>query len=439
MKPAKPRQAGPSTEGLEVRRAALRILDRVLRSGQTVDSAAQLAQRMPANDLALTLAIVGETLRRVPELDALIDGATRERLPDDSKARMVLRQALAQKLALSIPDHAIVATALPLVDGGPRRLVHGVLGTLLRRGMEASPAPQLPDDVERRWTKAWGHETVDAARRAIVRRPPLDLSFADDAEAQAFAEANDGRSLAPNHVRLQGGGAVNSLPGYGEGWRKPGSLGDEPFSPWWVQDLAASLPARLIPADARDVLDACAAPGGKTMQLAAAGHRVTALDRSESRLARLADNLSRTGLEAELVAADARLWDAPRDYDAVLLDAPCSATGTFRRHPEVLYRVRPAFIHEAADAQLALLTRARTWVRPGGSIVYSVCSLEPEEGELVIEAFLAGNPGWALAAPRSLPDFVTPHERGWVRILPGLLESEGGLDGFFMARLVRGG
>jgi 16S rRNA (cytosine967-C5)-methyltransferase len=394
----------------------------VLRGGQTVDSAAQGIQLPPA-DMALTQAIVGETLRRLPELDALIDSATRDVLPDDSKARMVLRLALAEKLALTMPDHAIVATALPLVDGGPRRLVHGVLGTLLRRDLQASDAPSLPEPVEQRWREAWGDEVVAAARRAIVRRPSLDLSFADAAEAETYAAEHNGVSLAVSHVRLHDARPVTALPGFGEGR-------------WWVQDLAASLPAKLIPADARTVLDACAAPGGKTMQLAAAGHRVVALDRSQSRLARLSENLARTHLAAQLVAADAAQWDAPQPFDAVLLDAPCSATGTFRRHPEVLHRVRPAFIREAAEAQGRLLTRAAHWVKPGGSLVYSVCSLEPEEGEQVIDAFLAANDGFRLDAPGGLPDFVIRHERGWIRVLPGLLEAAGGLDGFFIARLV---
>lgn len=420
MKPPK-----PSPEGVEPRRAALRILDRVLRTGQTVDSAGQLANRLPPADLALTLAIVGETLRRVPELDGLIDSATRQTLPDDSKTRTVLRLALVQRLTMSVPDHAVVATALPLVDGGPRRLVHGVLGTLLRRSLTASAAPPLPADVEARWCKAWGSEAVAAARRQIAARPALDLSFADDGEAQAYAAAQGGVSLAPRHVRLRSQ-SVAELPGFGGGR-------------WWVQDLAASLPARLVPGDATTVLDACAAPGGKTMQLAAARHRVTALDRSQTRLERLAANLARTGLDAELAAADAFRWETEQMFDAVLLDAPCSATGTFRRHPEVLHRVRPSFIHEAADAQQRLLSRARDWVRPGGSIVYSVCSLEPEEGERVIAAFLEENSAFALEPACELPDFVTPHERGWVRILPGMLEEQGGLDGFFIARLVRRG
>ena len=418
MKPAK-----PSTEGVEPRRAALRILDRVLRSGQTVDTAAQSGQ--PAEQ-ALTLAIVGETLRRLPEIDALIDSATRTILPDDAKARMVLRLALAQKLAMNVPDHALVATALPLIEGGPRRLVHGVLGTLLRRGIAPADSTALPAEVEQRWLAAWGNDVIHAARRAIVRRPPMDLSFADAGEAAAYAEANGGTSLAPRHVRLKETGSVSALTGFGDGR-------------WWVQDLAASLPARLIPTDAANVLDACAAPGGKTMQLAAAGHRVTALDRSQSRLARLSQNLARTHLTAQPLKADALTWDAPQAYDAVLLDAPCSATGTFRRHPEVLYRARPAFIREQAELQSQLLNRARDWVKPGGTIVYAACSLEPEEGEQVIMRFLAGNADFSLSPPADLPAGLAASPEGGVRILPGMLEDQGGLDGFFVARLVRSG
>src|SRR4051812_34753576 len=355
----------PSVEGVGARRAALQMLDSVLRRGQTLEAAGSAIRNLSPPDHGLAHAIAGEALRRLPDLDALIDSATRQRLPDDSKARMVLRLALAQKIGLGTPDHALVATALPLVDGGPRRLVHGVLGTLLRRGIPAMDAPNLPADVEERWRAAWGDEVVQAARRQIASRPPLDLSFADDGEAQAYADAHEGISLAPKHVRLKSS-SVADLAGFGEGR-------------WWVQDLAASLPARLIPPDAETVLDACAAPGGKTMQLAAAGRKVLALDRSESRLGRLAANLRRTGLEADVEVADAFTWEAPRQFDAVLIDAPCSATGTFRRHPEVLHRVRPSFIREAADRQLKLLNRARDWVRPGGALVYSVCSLEPEE------------------------------------------------------------
>lgn len=417
----------PSVEGLGARKAALQMTDAVLRRGQTLESASVAARDLSASDRALALAIAGEALRRLPDLDALIDGSTRQRLPDDSKARMVLRLALAQKIGLDTPDHAVVATALPLVDGGPRRLVHGVLGTLLRRGIPPMRAPRLPDAVEERWRVAWGETTVEAARRQIAERPALDLTFATSSDADAFAEAQSGLSLAPRHVRLPST-AVAHIPGFEQG-------------AWWVQDLAASLPARLVPAGAREVLDLCAAPGGKTMQLAAAGHRVTAIDSSASRLGRLRENLERTRLQAKLVEADALTWSPDRRFDAILLDAPCSATGTFRRHPEVLYRARPKVIADAAAVQRKLLDRAARWLASGGTLVYSVCSLEPEEGERVIGQFLDSNSDFRIDAPKAgeLPEFVAPTAEGQVRILPGLLEARGGLDGFFIARLVRAG
>ena len=411
-------------DGTAARRAALVMLDAVLRKGQTLDSTASAARGLPPADAAHALAIAGETLRRLPDLDELIDSATRQRLPDDSKARMVLRLALAQKIGLNTPDHAIVATALPLVDGGPRRLVHGVLGTLLRRGLGPVEDPRLSPEVEQRWAAAWGDDVVLAARAAIAARPPLDLSFATDEAAASFP---DGISLAPRHRRIQPT-EITSIPGFTEGQ-------------WWVQDLAASIPARLIPHAARSVTDLCAAPGGKTMQLAAAGHLVTAIDKKQSRLARLTENLERTGLKATTIVADALDYQPAEPADAILLDAPCSATGTFRRHPETLYRARPAVIAELAELQAKLLASAATMVSPGGIIVYAVCSLEPAEGEHIVTAFLAAHPGFALAPPveGELPDGVTSSPEGWVRILPGMLGHVGGLDGFFVARILAPG
>jgi 16S rRNA (cytosine967-C5)-methyltransferase len=219
---------------------------------------------------------------------------------------------------------------------------------------------------------------------------------------------------------------VTALPGFSDG-------------AWWVQDLAASLPARLLGAGAGTALDLCAAPGGKALQLAAAGWHVLALDRSAKRLERMAQNADRTGLSLDIVTADALEWTPDAPAPAILLDAPCTATGIFRRHPDVLHRVGPREIAEMVELQSRLLDRSVGWLTPGGRLVYATCSLEPEEGEQRIEAVLADHPEIAVdpVGADELPAGVTPHERGWVRTLPGMLAEQGGLDGFFMARLVR--
>lgn len=413
-----PRQ---DSDGTASRAAALRMLDAVLRRDETLEHAATYSTKsLSPPDAGLALAIAGETLRRLTDLDALIDSRTRQNLPDDAKARMVLRLALAQKIGLGTPDHAVVATALPLVEGGPRRLVHGVLSNLLKSELGGEEPPRLPEAVDQRWTDAWGHDVTMAARRGIAHRPPLDLSF--KAEPDDYA----GTRLAARHRRLEDAGRVDALPGFEEG-------------DWWVQDLAASLPARLVPADATTVLDACAAPGGKTMQLVAAGHQVTAIDRAESRLKRLRANLKRTGMEAELVTANLNEWRPADPFDVVLLDAPCSASGTFRRHPEILYRARPSVIVDMAKVQAELIDSAALMVKPGGSLVYAVCSLEPQEGEDVIRAFLERFPRFSIAPADSPLPGIEASAEGWLRILPGMLEKEGGLDGFFTCRLVHDG
>ncbi|MEA3062669.1 MAG: rRNA (cytosine967-C5)-methyltransferase [Sphingomonadales bacterium] len=404
--------------GTASRRAALRLLDAVLRKGLALEAALDVAARDldRADDRAFAHAIAAEALRRLPDLDALIDSATKQRLPDDSKARFALRLALVQALAMETPPHAAISTVLPLVDGGPRRLVHGVFGTLMRRGAGLPEVPTLPARIGARWERHWGASVADAAARLLAVPPPLDLCFAagDEPELQ-------GVSLMPGHLRLPSRTAVAGLTGFGEG-------------KWWIQDIAASIPARLLgPGDGRTALDLCAAPGGKTMQLAAAGFRVTAVDASESRLGRLRDNLARTGLEAEIIGADVLAWEPPEPVDAILLDAPCSATGIFRRHPEVLHRLRPRALAELAEGQKAMLERASHWLKPGGTLVYSVCSLEPEEGEAVAAcAGLAPDP----LGPGELPDSV-PLRGGFVRTLPGLWLDQGGCDGFFVARFRR--
>ncbi|MES2056183.1 MAG: transcription antitermination factor NusB [Pseudomonadota bacterium] len=419
----------PEPAGVPARRAALRLLDAVLRQGLPLEAALDRATSGidRADDRALAHAIAAETLRRLPDLDALIDSATARPLPDDAKARFALRIALVQTLALGTPAHAAISTVLPLVDGGPRKLVHGVFGTLSRQNASLPEIPTLPDPVAIRWHAAWGDDAIEGAERAIAAPPPLDLIIADPAATDRWAEELGGVSLMPGHVRLPNG-HVPELPGFEEG-------------AWWVQDIAASLPARLIGRGDGIALDLCAAPGGKTMQLASAGWRVTSVDSAQSRLARLHDNLARTKLSADVVMADVLTWTPAAPADAVLLDAPCSATGIFRRHPDVLHRVRPSQISEMAALQEKMLARAADWVRPGGVLVYATCSLEPAEGEKQLKRFLGTRGDYVVDPIRAeeLPDGLAAHAGGYLRTVPGALADRGGCDGFFMARMMRTG
>ncbi len=424
-----PRPSRPDdVPGLPARRAALRLLDAVLRRGDPLELALHgAAQGLAPADRALVHAIAAETLRHLPDLDALIDSATRQPLPHDAKARMVLRIALIQVLALGTAPHAAIATALPLVDGGPRKLVHGVFGTLTHADPALPSPPTLPPETASRWAAQWGDAMPQAAAHAYGQRPPVDISLRDPARTAHWAEALNGRSLAPGHVRLPEGAAIPDLPGFSEG-------------AWWVQDLAASTPARLLGVgEGRHVLDLCAAPGGKTMQLAAAGWRVTAVDQSKKRLERLGENLARTGLSAAIVQGDLRAWEPDGAADAILLDAPCTATGIYRRHPDVLHRISPRQIAELAELQTELLARAAAWLKPGGMLIYATCSLERAEGEEQVARFIDARPDFSPlpATPGELPDGIVPTAQGWVRTLPDSLAAQGGTDGFFVARLIR--
>lgn len=415
--------------GLAPRRAALRLLDAVIRRGDPLETALHAATQGMTNpaDKALAHAIAADVLRWMVDLDRLIDGATPQLLPPDAKARMVLRIALIQLLRLETPAHAVIATALPLLDGGPRRLAHGVLGTLDRAGATLPDAPTLLPEVAERWRGQWGEATVEAGARALGTRAPLDLTLADPVETERYAGLLEGTSLAPGHVRIGHDVALTELPGFAEGR-------------WWVQDLAASIPARLAGrGEGRTALDLCAAPGGKTMQLAAQGWQVTALDRSAKRLERLDRNLRRSGLAAIVAQGDAMSWEPAAPADLVLLDAPCSATGIFRRHPDVLHRAGPRQISEMAELQDALIARAAGWVKPGGMLIYATCSLERAEGEDQIARFAERHPDFTIESPNEseLPAGLKPDSMGYVRTLPGTLTDEGGVDGFFVAPLSR--
>jgi 16S rRNA (cytosine967-C5)-methyltransferase len=402
--------------GLPARRAALRLTDAVLNRGETLDQAAHNALQGVRSDAdrALAKALASEALRWLTDLDALIDSATRLVLAPDAKVRNVLRLMLAGWLRLETPPHAVIATALPLLEGGPRRLAHGVFSTLTKQAVQLPDAPTLPEGVAERWGQR--AEPIAAALRLP---PPLDLALRDPVETESWTERLGGVSFMPGHVRLPRGEAIERLEGFADG-------------AWWVQDFAASLPARLLGSgEGRSVLDICAAPGGKTLQLASAGWNVTALDASAHRLQRLEENLARTELSATVVQGDALTWLSSGRFDAVLLDAPCTATGTCRRHPDVLHRIKPRHIEEMAELQTAMIDRAMGWVKPGGRLIYAVCSLERTEGEDRAEAVTL--PVDPIRADE-LCEGLAPTLEGWLRTDPGMLAAAGGLDGFFIAR-----
>lgn len=402
--------------GIHARRAALKMCDAVLRRGETLEQAAPAALRdvRKAPDQALARAIAGEVLRWLKDLDALIDSATKNPLPEDAKPRAVLRLMLAQALRLETPPHAVIATCLPLLAGGPRRLAHGVFSTLMKREVALPQVPTLPERFADRY---------EGMAEGLVQPPEVDLHVKDTATTAQWQAKLGGVSLGPSHIRIPRGTPIEKLEGYQDG-------------AWWVQDLAAQLPTHLLGAgEGRHVLDLCAAPGGKTMALAAKGWKVTALDISKRRLGVLKENLKRTGLKASTLRADALQWEPKHAFDAILLDAPCTATGTCRRHPDVLHRIGPRQVAEMVEIQRALVERAVAWLKPGGSFVYAVCSLEAEEGE--------GQAAWfddnfdlnsAPITADQLPAGLVPTEQGWLRTHPGMLREEGGLDGFFIAR-----
>ena len=415
--------------GLPARRAALRLLDAVLsRSAMPEEQGASASERAEARGLA------DLTLRRLGQVDdALARFVDR---PPPGAGRQILRLMASELLFAGTPPHAAVDLAVRLAQGAKstarlsglvnavgRRLAEG--GAAIVAGQDAA-ALNAPRWLAGRLAEDWGAKTARAIAVAHLAPAPHDLTPAVPADAPALAAELGGRLLPTGSLRLADRPQLSALPGYATG-------------AWWVQDAAAALPARLVPAPAgKRVLDLCAAPGGKTMQLAAAGARVTALDMSEARMARLRENLRRTGLRAETVTADALDWTPEAPFDAILLDAPCTSSGTIRRHPDLPHRSDGSGLSQLTALQARLLDRAFGWLAPGGTLVFCTCSLFRAEGEAQADAFLARTPAAALA-PITAEDAIPPEFviDGRLRTRPDQWVEFGALDGFFAARFVR--
>jgi 16S rRNA (cytosine967-C5)-methyltransferase len=441
-----PRRAPAEVPGLAARRVAADLLDGVLRRHRPLDEQLEGGEvssafvALPDRDRALARKLVGTVLRRLGTLRHLLASALDRGFPADApRVETILLIGAAQIFWLEVPDHAAVDLSVRLAQADRRAarypgLVNAVLRRMARDGRAAlaglDPATlDTPEWLMARWTGTYGRATAHAIAAMHGEEPPLDLTVKSDPEG--WAARMRGRVVATGTVRLIAHGPVSLLPGYPEG-------------AWWVQDAAAALPARLFGALAGcRVADLCAAPGGKTAQLAAAGARVTAVDRSPARLARLRENLARLGVAAETVEADVLEWQAG-PFDAVLLDAPCSSTGTIRRHPDIPWLKREADLAAMTALQARLLEKAVALTRPGGTLVYCTCSLEPEECELQVEALLARTPGLVRrplgeAEVEGQAAFVTP--AGDLRTLPCHWPDSdarmAGLDGFYAARLER--
>ncbi len=434
----------PEVPGLAARRIAADILDGVLRRRIALDEQLSGKSAHPGlaaladRDRALMRRLVATVLRRLGTLRHRLGTFLERGFPADApRTETILLIGAAQILWLDVPDHAAVDLSVRLAQADRRAARYaGLVNAVLRRvaqnredDTDDSATRDTPDWLLARWTKAYGADTARAIATANGHEPALDLTVKDD--AAGWAEHLRGRVLPTGSVRTLAHGAIALLPGFAEGV-------------WWVQDTAASLPVHLF-GDVRGlaVADLCAAPGGKSAQLAQAGARVTAVDRSPARLVRLRDNLARLSLDAAAITADVLEWQSA-PFDAVLLDAPCSSTGTIRRHPDVPWLRGEADIAVLTTLQQRLLDRAVELLKPGGTLIYCVCSLEPEEGEQQISALLArngaiGRKPIVASEVCGCAEFVTA--AGDLRTLPVHLPDPdprwAGLDGFYAARLVR--
>jgi 16S rRNA (cytosine967-C5)-methyltransferase len=406
-------------EGIAARAAAVALLDAVLGTGRMLTGVDDLLAGVAAPDRARAMRLAMRVLRAMEAVDQVISPHLR-RVPPLTVVNL-LRLAVVE-MADGAPAHGVVNAAVEIARKG-KRTVHmaGLVNAVLRKvpgdALAGAAVQKLPRWIRQGMVHAYGREAVAAIEAVHAMAPPLDLTV------KPGGVVPEGIALANGSVRVQGAGQVTGLPGYDSG-------------DWWVQDAAAAMAVPLLaPLPGERVLDLCAAPGGKTLQLALAGADVTALDISGPRMGRVAENMARTGLTASLVVADALQWEPEVAFDAILLDAPCSATGTIRRHPELPFVKDGSELAGLVALQAALLDRALGWLKPGGRLVFCTCSLLPEEGEAQLAGALARHAGLRVERPAMgwvEADWIT--DAGGLRLRP---DYWGGMDGFFMARLVR--
>lgn len=407
------------------RMGALRLIQGV-REGRSLSDQPRAVAALPVADQARAARLAAATLRHQARADQVIAGFV-DRTPSPRVAD-VLRLATVEMLELGAPGHGVVGAAVDLARGLGQRgqAAAGMVNAVLRKvagyqgWSDLAPQP-LPDWLRGPLVDAYDEQVVTAIEAAHQQPVPLDLTLKPGAMPPPAAT-----ELPTGSWRLHGPVQVSALPGY--------DAGD-----WWVQDAAAALPARLLaPKAGQRVADLCAAPGGKTLQLAAGGADVTAVDISQARLSRVTQNLTRCGLQARLVAADVLTWQPDAPFDAILLDAPCSATGTIRRHPDLPYIRDGHGISDLIALQARMLDHALAMLAPGGRLVYATCSLIPDEGEVQIDDALARHPGLTVLRP-DLPGidraWITPE--GGLRLRPDFWADQGGMDGFYMACLCR--
>ncbi|NKB42840.1 MAG: methyltransferase domain-containing protein [Alphaproteobacteria bacterium] len=422
---------------LASRAAALTLLSGAVREGKAVDKRFQkIAGKLEPRDRAFVRHLVATTLRRLGQIDAVLKTFTTRTPP--APVEDILRLGTAQILFLETAPHAAVDTSVGMVKRVRQPRLTGLVNAVLRKVSATGndiiadqnwPRLNTPGWLWDGWTKAYSETTALRMGEAHLAEAPLDLTVKESAAAEKLATDLGAELLPTGSLRHTASGMIQDLPGFAEG-------------AWWVQDPAAALPARILlqavgsPTDMR-IADLCSAPGGKTLQLAAAGCQVTSIDSSEKRLIRVQENLDRMSLKAEVIHADVMRWTPPQPFNAVLLDAPCSATGTLRRHPDLGYLKKRRDVVAYPETQKALLKRAAEFLAPGGVMVYAVCSLEPEEGQGVVDAVFK-EAGLSRVPIDPAPLGIDPNwidEAGALRTLPYYWHQRGGLDGFYAAAL----